>query len=182
MQSSCGSVNMGYCPNQLTKRKKRPCGAVALFDVSDYHEVILRMSNCNSTQTGVISNHSGDGGLSLESIRAVLAEVGGGFPKYADGKLFVVADGKRLDLETPNELFAWMGDRAAVPWKVGKEKNTTPEFFPSVEQHAERVAGVEAYPHEPRVPGHFYLPYPTVPGTGSRFTELLARFSPASEV
>jgi hypothetical protein len=113
-----------------------------------------------------------------------LTNLTGGLPKRLGDRLFV-PDGDRrpLFLESADALFAWMhavGIRTS--WRQGPGLVTRLEFFHQLRQGAEQFWAVEFLPHEPRIPGVYYLAKSPRDGDGSCLDELVDFFFPATAV
>jgi len=112
----------------------------------------------------------------------------GGWPRACGGMLFVrAADGHGVEwLRTQAQLFAWAdrsyggGGRRGVDWAAGPDCCTKEEFHAYCLANAERYDAAESFPHEPPVPGVFYVHPDPGGGDGSALAGLTARFSPAS--
>jgi hypothetical protein len=128
-------------------------------------------------------------GLSASGIATHLAYRTGGWPKRVGDELFVPGDGGApLWLGSPAELFAWAqgrlpGDRGnQVSWAKGSDKVSQEVFHAYLRQHAEEYLAVETAPHEPPVPGYYYMHPPLKGGDGQALAALIDRFNPATEV
>ncbi len=125
-------------------------------------------------------------GLSVCSIFESLMQLAGNWPKCANGMLFV--EGIRNEpewIKKPSELFAWIGgrlkgDRNRIEWAKGPDKVSESQFHAFILQNSERYEAVEAIPHYPAMPHHFYMHPALKGGDGKALRQLLARFSPAT--
>src|SRR5262249_26103158 len=68
-----------------------------------------------------------------------------------------------------------------VAWKGGENMLTPARFLAYLQQTAEAYDSIEPAPHEPALPGAFYLHPPLEGGDGRALKELCARFCPASD-
>lgn len=120
-------------------------------------------------------------GRPIKAISTDLFELTSGWPKAAGGVLFV-DQGKPEPryLETPVALAAWMRERVRITWSRGGTRETActiDEFHAHLRWAADTFETVEGAPHEPRVPGAYYLGTATTePGDGQALAELLDMF------
>ncbi len=112
-----------------------------------------------------------------------------GWPKRIGSQLFAPDhDKKPLWLVDTSQLFAWIGqqlgmtDRNSIFW-VNNAPGFVSEakFLAHLQQKVEQYDAIETYPHEPSVPGVFYM-HPAPQTGGAWLPQLLDRFNPASEV
>ncbi len=127
-------------------------------------------------------------GRSAEAIAKDLRDLTGGWPRCVDGRLFAELLGPRLVwLDSPAELFAWAqtqlpsAEDNSVSWATGPDMVTQEQFLAHLRMTGESYLAVEAYPHEPRMPGHHYLSQPVAGGDGRALRELLDLLRPASD-
>lgn len=128
-------------------------------------------------------------GRPLEAIAEELYHWTFGYPKRCGGELFAV-DSKThqpIYLKTDAALFAWIGARLAsrcdgadpIQWD-GRAGPSKAEFRAYLEQTAESYEAIELFPHEPPLPGHFYV-HPELPeGDGAALREFVRMFAPAT--
>jgi hypothetical protein len=130
-------------------------------------------------------------GCSLQAIEADLRRLAGGWPRRVGGLLFAPDTGLRpVWLETPAQLFAWIsgllpgGRRNRLDWRSGPNSALVSEsrLFASLTQTSERFEAIETYPHQPPLPGHYYLHGAVGGGDGKALARLLGRFAPATPV
>jgi hypothetical protein len=128
-------------------------------------------------------------GYAAAQIRGQLESLIGKWPKRVGQALFVPGGDRRpLWLPGTDALFAWVGSAVSwgdcnqVSWVGGQDKVSQAQFHNHLTQAAESFEAVEAYPHYPELPGHFYLHPPPAGGPGDALTGLLARFRPATPV
>jgi hypothetical protein len=127
-------------------------------------------------------------GLPIQRVGQELFRLSGGWPKRVDSLLFVEGpDHQPLWLGSPDALFAWLGrllpdgDCNGLHWAGGYDKITQSQFFAYLQQTAECFQSVEVFPHEPPLPGHFYLLPPAKGGDGRALRQLLQRFQPLTD-
>jgi putative DNA primase/helicase len=127
-------------------------------------------------------------GLPATAIHAKVLEYTGKWPQRIGSLLFAPGENHQpLYLEKSNAAFAWIGRIVSegsnshhVAWVKGQDKITQGQFFEHLSQTASEVAGVEAYPHEPALPGFCYLHPPLKGGDGLALAALEKRFCAAS--
>jgi hypothetical protein len=125
-------------------------------------------------------------GLSAAAIHEQLLELTTEWPKRVGQLLFARADDTPLYFEKPQNLFAWINPQFterqnAVTWRNGANMIPKTEFFAYLQQGAENFDAVEAYPHWPELPGHYYCHPPIAKGDGRALTDLVSRFCPETE-
>jgi len=69
-----------------------------------------------------------------------------------------------------------------VQWHKGNSVVKQTEFFAELQRTATSYENVEAYPHHPPLPKHYYAYSTPEAGDGSRLRELVNRFAPATLV
>jgi hypothetical protein len=125
-------------------------------------------------------------GLSAPEILKDLSALSDGWPARV-GKALFVRDGNRgpLWLTRVTDLFGWcqslFPDRQqnAVQWaERGPGMLSRSEFDAFLRQRVTRYESVESAPHEPAIPGHYYIHPPVAGGDGKALHGLLKRFSP----
>jgi hypothetical protein len=126
-------------------------------------------------------------GRPLEAIADELYGWTFGFPKRCGGELFAVDEKHQpVFLRTDTALFAWLGSKLAarcdgadpIQWD-GRAGVSKGEFRAYLEQTAESYDAIELYPHEPPLPGHYYV-HPDLPESdGSSLNEFVRLFYPA---
>jgi hypothetical protein len=131
-------------------------------------------------------------GLPARSIAEHLLRATSGWPKRTGQLLFVADEFTPVYLEEASDLFGWIskawpqqaGQREVNPirWAKGDDKLPQGHFDAYLRQTVENYAAVNAYPHEPRMQGHYYLhPAPTG-GDGKAFAALLGKYNPATPI
>lgn len=113
----------------------------------------------------------------------------GGWPRRMGRMLFALdRAGDILWMKTAAELFAWIdwqygvGDGKGYEWAGGPSLLSMETFLAACRTHCEHWDQVELHPHEPLLPGHYYHHPEIVPGDGKHLTELVCRFSPATDL
>jgi hypothetical protein len=105
----------------------------------------------------------------------------GDWPRRVGGALFVHERGELSWIENSSGLFGYYGSRAGiVRWYKGLGCHSKEEVYQERKRTASSYQAVEALPHEPPLPGHYYACDTPASGDGQALTELLARFQPAS--
>lgn len=118
--------------------------------------------------------------------RDILARTGG-WPKQVNGDLFAVDDsGSPQYLKNATQLMAWLDRQTRLEWKDygtgGIKLPSAWTVFEDLRTATEGYEAVEVVPHEPALPGIYYLPHPIAGGDGETLASLLRRFNPASDV
>jgi len=127
-----------------------------------------------------------------EQMLATLTAYTGGWPRRCGGMLFVPdgADPWRVRwIRKANELLGWIesvyspsAGGGGFEWHRGPDLLAPETFLEYCRLHCEAFAFVESYPHEPRVPTHYYH-HPDLPDPcpdRSRLAEVVSRFFPAT--
>jgi hypothetical protein len=153
-----------------------PVARVVCFRNFDEQVIV----NDSKTQTRQV-------GLPLPEMGRRLGALTGGWPKRVGPMLFAEgADRSPLWLEDADELLAWVSRYLpangpnSLQFARGADKPTAPQLVAFCRQTVENFRAVEAYPHEPRLPEHYYLHPGLEGGDGGTLDRLLDRFSPAS--
>jgi hypothetical protein len=124
-------------------------------------------------------------GLAQQEIGRELFKITDGWPRRVGPLLFAPRDYQAQFLETPSQLFAWIGTYLDEPieWMdQGVEMVSRKVFHDYLCLTVPEYAAVETVPHEPPRDKHFYLHPPPAGGDGSAFKRLLDFFCPASAV
>ncbi len=132
-----------------------------------------------------IANHAGGVALGLEGIDAQLAALVPGWPKRVGNHLFV-ADPRGIPefLDSATKLFSWMDESAAIDWAVGPTMISEARYHAHHLRHAERHEGIDVMPHQPQIPGIFYMT-PSLPGateSSGALDEFVDFFCPETEL
>src|SRR5439155_22605964 len=109
---------------------------------------------------------SGKRGLPGDYLATHLRRATGGWPRRVGSQLFVPEGHEVRWLDDPPALFGWVhrhfrGDRvglhptSGVEWATGPGLLTKPEFLAVLAQTDVNYQGVEAFPHQPRLPDHY---------------------------
>lgn len=136
----------------------------------------------------------------IDDVSASLLAATGGWPKCAGGLLFGVRESPPGFLPTasnvryltqPVDLWAWCSEVCDPFWtkqKVHDENGNpkTPATKEEFHRHlrdcaAQRFLSVSLLPHEPKIPGVFYVPCELPRPTGKRLAEFLAMLNPDTE-
>jgi hypothetical protein len=129
-------------------------------------------------------------GLSAPAIARLLSAQSEDWPRRVGSALFVPdGDHGPLWLTKVHDLFGWI--QSLYPENDGQnvvhwaERSTgmvsRSEFHAYLQQTATRYEAVESSPHEPPLPGHYYIHPALEGGDGTALAGLLARFTPYSE-
>ena len=138
----------------------------------------------------------------IDAIGVELLDIGSQWPKIAGGILFVEQQGQNGPeprwLTGQDEFFAWVHETCGVRWKGTAEKNPTlcavtqkvmhpptkGEFFSHVQLSTlcERYLSIARLPHEPKIPGIYYLDVHLPEPTGAHLEEFIAAFNPETEL
>jgi hypothetical protein len=114
-----------------------------------------------------------------------LNAVGKGWPKRVDETLFVPSpDYRPIYLESSTQFFAWLDGKATVYWAKGAGMIGQERLYEHVRKFvADRFEAIESYPHQPPMPGNYYLHPRVRPRRRYDLTErFLDFFHPASDV
>ncbi len=118
--------------------------------------------------------------LTMPEMLATANDVLGAWPRCVDGMPFI-DEGERglhmFDRNVTSALFGWMHDVCKVEWYSSGNFITKDEFISELVRTSQRYDSVEAFPHEPMIPGVYYRPYETKPGKGKHLKQLLDRFN-----
>jgi hypothetical protein len=144
------------------------------YRFANYREVVVKDAKGNDKTIKV--------GRTAAEIHEDLSGITDGWPKRVDKLLFAVRDREPVWLVQTAELFAYIGSHLPQPaqWASGDDKVTQPIFHAHLQQQAECFKAVEAFPHCPPMPGHYYLPFNTTGGDGEHLQALLDSFCPAT--
>jgi len=108
----------------------------------------------------------------------------GGWPRRLNDALFIDdKQGGVCWLQKPASLFGWLSrERGVIPWHRARGCVSKEEVFAETQRTAERYEAIEYFPHEPRIPDHYYTCEAPLAGDGKRLEELVAYFCPETEV
>jgi hypothetical protein len=111
-----------------------------------------------------IANHEFGVALDLAAIDVQIAALAPDWPKRFGDHLFVT-DPKGVPeyLDSWTRLFSWMDELARVDWAVGPTMITEARYHAHLLRHAERHEGIVVMPHQPPIPGIYYMT-PKLPG------------------
>lgn len=87
-------------------------------------------------------------------------------------------------LESADALFGWIGSQSIDPPRFSKEAgmHSKSEVFAELRRTAPAFDAVETVPHEPPMPGHYYVGDTPEAGNGDHLRWLLERFSPETNI
>jgi hypothetical protein len=128
-------------------------------------------------------------GLPAPLVADAILRLGSGWPRRVGEVLFVPGDydGRKLRvLKEPADLFAWVALQLpeardnALRWASGAGMPSQELLHAVLRQKAENFRAVELLPHQPSLPGHFYLHPAVTPGNGRTLEALLDRYAPAT--
>ena len=147
-------------------------------------------SFCNYDECTVIDNSKERVirvGVPLPELGRRLNELTGGWPKRVGSQLFVQTVGPSpLWLDDANGLIAWIarhlpeGGANRLQFARGADMHTPGRLLAYCQQVSEDFDAVEAFPHEPHIPRHYYLHPPLAGGDGRALQRFLDRFCPAT--
>jgi hypothetical protein len=128
-------------------------------------------------------------GKPIRALADELIQLTGGWPKRFGEQLFVEgAEREPLWLDSADNLFAWIagqlsgqGDNS-LRWSRGEDKVTQGQLLAYLQQSVDCFDAVEAFPHFPELPRHYYMHRPIEGGNGKALAELLGRFRPSTLV
>jgi hypothetical protein len=119
----------------------------------------------------------------IDQIAANLLVLSSGWPKASGGLLFVEGrDGRPEYLTKTAELFGWIHGLASVDWIKGSRYATKEEFLSRLTAKVERYDAIETLPHEPQLPGTYYMHAPLPAGNGRALEAYLDYFCPATKL
>jgi putative DNA primase/helicase len=123
--------------------------------------------------------------LQPDEITRAIHQLSHGWPRVCDGTLFTPnVDGTRPQwfLQTP-EVQAWLASLSPIAWRkgldyVGNNFTSMEVMHAYLRQHCEAYQAIEAVPHTPPLPEHYYFwrPDPSYTPNGRYFDALLSRF------
>ncbi|APZ91307.1 hypothetical protein [Fuerstiella marisgermanici] len=122
--------------------------------------------------------------LSLQEIKENLHAATGGWPKVTRGRLFVhEGDEDVRFLESPHQLFAWIGSRMNAPphFKRDSFLHTKEEFYQHLIFESEEFSRVETFPEFPQQADVYYAHRELETGDGSHLEKMLDYFLPATD-
>ena len=121
-------------------------------------------------------------GKPIHELRTTLLARTGGWPQRVGEMLFARTPGHEvLWLDRPVRLFAWLSTIAQVEWASGPDLIGRETFFEHLKMTCASFDAVETAPHFPSLPGVRYIHPPLPASDGTRFDELLGRFSTATQ-
>jgi hypothetical protein len=115
-------------------------------------------------------------------IASNLFELTGGWPKRADDRLFILDEANMpvfFERRPVDALIGWLGTRGIhVSFRTGAGFVTKSEFLEIIRQSSDRHSWLESAPHEPPIPGVFYVMPAPAPGDGQHLERLIDQFCP----
>lgn len=139
--------------------------------------------------TGAISNYdeaetSEGGSVKVpRSMKAILGQIRAktdNWPRCVGGSLFAPAAGDRIDFFPKTaDFFGYLNFFDPVFWSTGGDYVSKAECFAEYRRTATRYDAVETLPHEPPVPGAYYIHSAPEPGDGKTLQAFVDRFCPA---
>lgn len=120
--------------------------------------------------------------IAADLARLTRADFGGeGWPRRVGDLLFDAgADLEPVWLPTVEALFAWLGRFVPVRWASLDDAPTKAEFAAYLRMSVRSYEAVEALPHYPPLPRHYYAHPEPAGGDGEALDELVERFCPAT--
>lgn len=118
----------------------------------------------------------------LNTIVTRLSERFACFPRRVGADLFTIRNGKIEFHHKPPALMAWFARSGPVVWHNGKGFVPQSQLFEAWQQLTKVHESVQAVPHEPLLPGHYYLNKPPEVGDGRTLERLLDFFHPETLV
>lgn len=122
--------------------------------------------------------------MELSQAVALVHEHTNGWPRRIGNALFVHDPHHGICwLEKPPDLFGWLQrDCGIVEWHRGCGYPSKDELFSELRRTATAYQAIEYLPHYPPIPRHYYACEIPPPGNGEALSELLAKFSPETDV
>ncbi|MBC7820180.1 MAG: hypothetical protein IAG10_25125, partial [Planctomycetaceae bacterium] len=124
--------------------------------------------------------------LPIVAIANTIAELTDNWPRRVGASLFVPNAGRAgiSWLPDADSLFGYLGQATRCPprFKAGDGFHTKRELFSFLIRTVTDYVAVEALPHEPLLPGHFYVSEHPPSGDGDALRSLVSRFSPETEI
>jgi hypothetical protein len=165
---------------KLEEADKRtdPRGAKLLERLGDFanHTVTIRKENGRLVKV--------TRGRPLPELTADLFRRTDGWPKRVGEQLFARDGDEARWLGNPAKLVSWIGGQlpqgSGIAWAKGPTCHSKEELFADLGHAAEAFDSLETMPHEPPMPGLYYLHPAAQGGDGSALAKLLAFFSPAT--
>ncbi len=119
----------------------------------------LWLANFNSVR---IRGKLGRRIIPVAEIATTLMRFTDGWPRRVGSLLFTDQNGRAHYLETPEQLYAWVQALGAISWRDGRDSFdqslvSRVEFFAHLSATATDYESVEDLPHEPHLPGSYYL-------------------------
>lgn len=120
--------------------------------------------------------------LNMADIITTANRVTDQWPRRVAAALFVHAGADVHFIRTEAALFGFYHSQANVHWTKGARYVTKAELFAEIARTATAYDAVELLPHEPRLPGHYYVCGDIPAGDGDHLRQLVDRFAPATNI
>ena len=118
----------------------------------------------------------------LKTIIARLTNRFSGFPRMVGSDLFTIHNDKVEFHHKPPALFAWFARFGPVEWRNGPGFVPQSQLFEAWRQLTQTHESVQVIPHEPPLPGHYYLHAAPEPGDGRWLERFLDFFCPETPI
>ncbi len=120
----------------------------------------------------------------MQGVLRRIADVTDAWPRRVGDALFVHDGSDKVSwLTSTAATFGWLQSRAGiVDWHNKMGCVTKEEVCAELRRTSQEYLAVENLPHVPPLANHFYACQTPQPGDGSALQELLARFTPATEI
>ena len=115
-------------------------------------------------------------------IELVERVTGGALNRLVGGDLFVKDSHGLCWFARPDSLFGWLAQFKQVKWYAKPGFVSKGEFFHELQRTATAFNSIEALPHEPKLPDHFYSCSEFESGDGAALNQLVAFFRPETTV
>lgn len=126
------------------------------------------------------SNVSNDIPLSIQQMAEDLLGLTGGWPKLIAGQLCMPRGDGVVPILKPAALVAYIDRSAEVRWR--KSGVTKEEFYEGLGHSCDEFEWASPHPHFPALPRVYYGATPPSAANTGRLDELVARFSPATDM
>ena len=161
----------------------------AFFKLVDKARPVSTQSTLRNYRTERIKDAEGeykdvDVGLTVKDIHESLTTLVGPWPKRVGDLLFAAPDEEApiCFMVRGSSTYAWIGSQVDEPisWESGRDKVTQTIFDAYLRQAAEDYDAVEAFPHWPPYPRHYYHHPSLTGGDGQALAKFLDFFCPAT--
>jgi len=121
--------------------------------------------------------------LPMADVLASIDQVTCGWPRRVGTSLFVDDPTHGLhQLGKIDEMFGWLQSKAIVTWHRLTGCCSRGEVFHELQRTAKAYRAIEAFPHFPPFPDHYYAHEEVTPGTGEHLQQLLDKFCPETQI